>query len=129
MARGGRGEFVDGARHSIALAIALLRADPIVIGRLWLEVVDAHPENRVSMAVVQPKGRFRGLAQVLGIRTVVHDAVMHVRTPRVGRCPSDNSQVIHGDLELWRFDDLDARILLEGREYLSGAVVRCDTAG
>jgi len=28
-------------------------------------------------------GFFRRLAQVLGIRTVVHDAVMHVRTPRL----------------------------------------------
>src|SRR5260370_23466510 len=81
------------------------------------------------MAVVQPKGRFRGLAQVLAIRTVVHDAVMHVRTPRVVGCPSDNGQMVRGNLELWRFDDLDARSLLEGGKYLSGAWVGREQAG
>src|SRR5213080_4391952 len=45
------------------------------------------------MALVQPDGIFRRLAQILGIGTVVHDAVMHVRPPRVVGRPPDNRQV------------------------------------
>jgi hypothetical protein len=51
------------------------------------------------MALVQPEGRFRRLAQVLGTRTVVHDAVVHVRTPRVVGCPPDNGQMLRGQLD------------------------------
>src|SRR5882672_1844936 len=51
--RGG-GELLDGALHPIALATALLRADPVVVGRSWLEALDAHAERRVSLALVQP---------------------------------------------------------------------------
>src|SRR5713101_3031740 len=72
------------------------------------------------MALVEPDGRFRRLAQVLGIRTVAHDAVMHVRTPRVVGCPPDNGQMVRGQLELWPFGDLDALGSLGRRKYLSG---------
>src|SRR6266852_4649868 len=75
------------------------------------------------MALVEPDGRFRRLAQVLGIRTVVHDAVMHVRTPRVVGCPPDNGQMVRCQLELWPFGDLDALGSLGRRKYLSGGWV------
>src|SRR3984893_4854589 len=75
------------------------------------------------MALVQPEGRFRRLAQVLGISTVVHDAVMHVGPPGVVGCPTDNGQMVRGRLELWSFGDLDALGSLGRRKYLSGGWV------
>src|SRR2546422_9123172 len=78
LARRGCGERADGALHTVARPIALLRGDPVVVGRPWLEVIETHAEPRVRMALVQPDGGLRGQAQVVGIRTVVNDAVMHV---------------------------------------------------
>src|SRR5258707_1116299 len=72
------GELLDRALHPVGLAIALLRGNPVVVGRPWLEALHAHAEHRVWLALVQPDRRFRRLGQVLGIRPVVHDAVMHV---------------------------------------------------
>src|ERR1700687_74011 len=116
-------ELFDGALHPIGLAIALLRANPVVVGRLRLEPLHAHAEHRVWMALVQPDWRFRRLAEVLGIRTVVHDSVMHVRPTRVVGCPPDNGQMVRGQLELWPFGDLDALGSLGRRKYLSGGRV------
>src|SRR6267142_4145758 len=120
LARRGCGELTDGALHLITLTIALLGRHRVVVGRLCLETVDAHAERRVRMTLVQPDGRFRRLAQVLGIRTVAHDAVMHVRTPGVVGCPPDNGQAVASQLKLWPFGDLDAFGFLHWRKYLSG---------
>jgi hypothetical protein len=48
------GEVVDAALHPIARAITLRRIDRVVIGCMWLKVVDTHPENRIGMVLVQP---------------------------------------------------------------------------
>src|SRR3977135_3380710 len=99
----GRRELLDWALHPIAIAIALLRVDPVVVGRLWLEPHEVHAEYRSSMVMVQPEGILRRLAQVLGSGTVVHDPVMYVRTPGVVGCPPDDGQMLRGQLDLWRF--------------------------
>src|SRR5207253_9162043 len=88
----------------------------VVVRRLWLEALDAHAERRVLMALVQPDGIFRRLAQILGVGTVAHDAVMHVRPPGVVDRPPDDRQVIRGQFELWPSGDLDALGLLGRRK-------------
>src|SRR2546426_6862637 len=80
------------------------------------------------MAPVQPDGIFRRLAQVLGIGTVLHNAVMHVRTPRVVRCPPDDGQIVCGRLEFRPFGDLDALGVLRRGKYLSAGWVGRDQA-
>src|SRR5262245_26035196 len=84
------GEFADGALHPIALTIALHRSHLVVIGRLRLQSAHAHAENRLRMATVDPDLRFRRLAQVLGIRTVVDNGEMNVCSTRVIGGPPDN---------------------------------------
>src|SRR6267378_2400605 len=81
------------------------------------------------MGLVQPDWISRRLAQVLGTRTVLHDAIMHVRTARVVGRPPDDGQVVRGQLDLWRFGDPDALGLLDRRKYLSGAGLVGDEAG
>src|SRR5439155_24610639 len=120
LARGGCGERADGALHPIARTIALLGGDRVVVRRPWLEVIDAHAERRGRMALVQPDGIFRRLAQVLRICTVVHDAVMHVRPSRVVGRPPDDGQVAPGQLELGPSGDLDTVRFLGRRKYLRG---------
>ena len=68
--------MLDAALHPVVLATGLRRGDRIVVGRPRLEIVHAHAENGMGMARVQPNGRFRCLAKVLGIRTVTHNSVM-----------------------------------------------------
>ena len=46
------GELMDAAFHSIALAVALHRVDCVVVCRLRLKAVHAHPENRIGMILV-----------------------------------------------------------------------------
>jgi len=123
LARAGRGELVDRALHPIALTSALRRGHFVVIGRLWLQTGHAHAENRLRMAAVEPDLRFRRLAQVPGIRTVLHDSEMNVRTPRVVSGPSYNGQVVASRFKRWPFSDLDALGSLHGRKYLSGGWV------
>lgn len=48
------GEVVDTALYPIASATTLHRIDRVVIGCLWPEAVDTHPENRIGMVLVQP---------------------------------------------------------------------------
>src|SRR5439155_23893094 len=121
LARRGCGERADGALHTIARPIALLGGDRVVVRRPWREVVEAYAERRVRMTLVQPDGIFRRLAQILGIGTVVHDAVMHVRPPRVVGRPPDNCQVARGQLEVWPFGDLDTVRFFGRRKYLCGS--------
>src|ERR1700738_806452 len=116
-------ELLDRALHPVVLAIALLRGNAVVVGRPWLEALHAHAECGGWMALVQPDGRFRRLAQILGIRAVVHDAQMIVRPARVVSGPPDDGQKIGGQLQLWPFDDRDARGFLRRRNYLTGGLV------
>src|SRR3989442_5736886 len=74
LARRGCGEFVDGARHPIALAVALLRANPVVIGRLWREGVESRSEKGVSPAAVLAQGGFCGLPHVRPCLPPVQDS-------------------------------------------------------
>src|SRR6202171_6732941 len=50
------GELFDGALHPIGLAIALLRANPVVVGRLRLEPLPAHAEHAVWVGLGSPDG-------------------------------------------------------------------------
>ena len=55
------------------------------------------------MVLVEPDVRFRRLAQLLGIRTVMRDAEMIVRPPRIDGGPPDNGHIVvsrfqHGPL-------------------------------
>src|SRR5437867_7945279 len=117
------GELVDRALHPIALTSALRRGHLVVIGRPRLQTGHAHAENRLGMAPVDAYGRFRCLAQVLGIRTVVHDAEMNVRPPRVVGGPPDNGEVVASQFKRWPFGDVDVLGLLRWRKYLSGGWV------
>src|SRR6266568_3581844 len=78
------GELIDGALHPVALTAAAHRGHLIVIGRLRLQILHANPENRLRMVPVEPNVTLRRLAQILGIRAVVHDAVMLVVSAWVG---------------------------------------------
>src|SRR5438034_6619309 len=84
------GEMLNGALYPIVLAIGFHRIDRVVVGCPRLQTVHAHAENGIGMARVQPYGRFRGLAELLGIRTIVHDSVVLRRSPGVLACPPDN---------------------------------------
>src|SRR2546428_3806754 len=121
LARRGCGERADGALHTIARPIALLGGDRVGVRRPWFEVIDAHAERRGRMALVQPDGVYSRVAQFLWICTVVHDAVMHVRAPRVVGRPPDDGQVIRGRLELGPFGDFDALGFLGRRKDLRGS--------
>src|SRR5712692_7223129 len=88
-----RSEMLDRTLHAVPLAVRFHGVNLVVVGCSRLEVVHAHAENRMGMARVQPDGRFRGLAEFLGIRTVMHDSVMLGRTPGVVACPPDNHKI------------------------------------
>src|SRR5438132_1063026 len=71
------------------------------------------------MVPVEPNVTLRRLAQILGIRAVVHDAVMLVVSAWVGGGPPDNGRVVVGRFELRRFGDLDVLGPLLRRRDLS----------
>ena len=100
LARGGCGERADGALHTVTRPIALLGGDRVVIRLPWREIIEAHAERSMRMALVQSDGVFRRLAQLLRICALVHDAVMHVRPARVVGRPPDDREVIRSRLEL-----------------------------
>src|SRR5260370_25412146 len=101
-------------------AIGLPRTDRVVVGCPRLEVVQAHAENCRSVVRVQPDGRFRSLAQVLGIGTIVHDTIMLGRASGVVGGPPDYRQKFLGHFDLSPLSDLDARGSWSSRTYLSG---------
>src|SRR5215470_1015948 len=115
LAGGGCGELLNRAFHTITLFIAIGRVHLVVIGRLRLQTGHAHAENRLRMAPVDPYGRFRRLAQLLGISTIMHDSVMNVRPSRVFRGPPDNGEVIESYFKRRLFGDLEPRRFLLGR--------------
>src|SRR5260370_13277142 len=71
------------------------------------------------MGAVEPHVTFRRLAQILGMRPIVHDAVMLVVSARIGGGPPDNRGVVVSHLELWRFGDLNVLSPLLRRRNLS----------
>src|SRR5580704_3252927 len=75
------------------------------------------------MESVEPDVRFRCLAQILGICTVVHDGEMIVRPTRVVGGPPQNGQVVASDFEHWPLYDFDVRSLL--RWWRKGLRKRC----
>src|SRR5882757_4708701 len=115
----GRGEVADRALHPIALTRAVFRGHVIIINRLRLQLHQANPENRLWMGSVEPDVTFRRLAQILGIRPVMHDAVMFGVSARVGAGPPDNHRVVVCNFELWLFGDRDVLSPLLRRKDLS----------
>src|SRR6516164_7163664 len=128
LTRSGCGELVDRALHPIAHTTAAHRGHLVVIGCLRRQTVYPHPENRLWMGPVEPDGRFRRLAQILGIGTVVDDSKMLVISARVGAGPSDDGEVVVGNFELWRFGDLDVLCPLLRRRDLSADRARVEQA-
>src|SRR6266849_1053092 len=115
------GELLNRARHAVGFAIGFHRIDFVVVrGPRW-KVIHAHAKNGVGMAWVQPDWRLRCLAEVLGIRTVMHHSVMLGRASRVLACPPDNDQVGPGRLELWSLCDPDPRGFCSSWAHLRGA--------
>src|ERR1700730_14919734 len=119
LTRRGCGELVDRALHPIALTTAAHRGYLVVIGRLRLQTVYPHPENRLCMGPVEPDRGFRGLAQIFGIRTIFWTREVVVIPARVCARPSDDGEVVMGNFELWRFGDLDVLSPLLWRRDLS----------
>src|SRR6266481_6887163 len=64
------------AGHPVALAAGFHRVDLIIVGCSRLEAFYTRAENRIGMARVQPDWRFRCLAKILWIGTVMHHSVM-----------------------------------------------------
>ena len=92
--RCGKGFYRAG--HAVAPAVGLHRVHRVIVSRPRLQVVHAHAEHRIGMGRVQPDVRLRGLAQVLGIRAVVHNSKVLRRAARVVRGPPDNGQIFCG---------------------------------
>src|SRR5438477_7644563 len=69
LARAGCGELADRALNAIALIVAICRGHLVVIRHVRLQIGHTHAENRLRMGPVDSYGRFRRLAQVLGINT------------------------------------------------------------
>src|SRR5260370_28601162 len=57
------------------------------------------------MVGVQPDRIFGGLAQVLWIRTIANDSIMHGRATGIVCCPPDNRQMLLRQLDLWALAD------------------------
>src|SRR3984893_1935758 len=110
--------MVNGALDPVARAIGFHRVDLVVVSCPRLEAVYAHAENGIGMARVQPDWRFRRLAKILGIRTVMHHSVMLGRSPRVVGCPPDNRKIGVSPFNFWPLSDLDALSLFSSRGYL-----------
>ena len=51
-----RGEMLDRALDSVALAVGFLRLDLVVVGCRALEPIHAHAKDRIGMGWVQPDG-------------------------------------------------------------------------
>jgi len=71
-----------GALDAIALTSPLRRVYGVVIGRFWLQAFHTHAKSHIGMVPVHSVRRFRCLAKVLGIRTIMHDSVMLVRATK-----------------------------------------------
>src|SRR5258707_15638647 len=76
LAGAGCGERLDRAFHPIVLAVALLRGNLVVIGRLCLQTRHAHAKNGIGMFSVDADLTTRILPQELGFRTALHHSEM-----------------------------------------------------
>src|SRR5713226_9350949 len=110
--------MLDSAPDLVGLAIGSHRVDRVVVSCPRLEAVYAHAENGIGMVRVQPDWRFRCLAKLLGISTVMHHSVMLGRSPRVVGCPPDNRKIGVSPFNFWPLSDLDARSFCGGRAQL-----------
>src|ERR1700756_5258834 len=115
----GCSELLDRAPRPIVGAIGSHRANRVVIGCTRLKVGHPHAENCRWVVWVKPDGRFCSLAEVLGIRTIPHDAVMHGRASGVVACPPYDSQMLLSQFDLWPFGDPDVRALWSRWTWLS----------
>src|SRR5258708_40318097 len=77
----GCGELPDGALHAVALAAALLRGNRVVVGRPWLEALEAHAGRRVLMTMVQPDRISRPLAHPPRLPSQSHHPLLHSPPP------------------------------------------------
>src|SRR5216683_774935 len=111
-------EVLDSALHPIVLAIGFHRVDRVVVCCTRLETVHAHAENGIGMARVYPDWRFRRLAQVRRMCTIVHDAVMLGRTPGIIAFPANNGRIVVCRFELWPLRDPDPCSFLSRRTLL-----------
>src|SRR4051812_30136089 len=111
--------WLDGALHPVAPTGAVRRGHLVVIGRPRLQAVQARAENRLAMAPIEPDVRLCHLAQLRGIRAVVHDGEMNVHPPRVVGGAPDNRQIVASHFERWPLGDLDMRGFRRRRKYLS----------
>src|ERR1700675_3430775 len=58
------------------------------------------------MVRVQPDRIFGGLAQMFGIRTIVHNRVVHGQATGIVYRPSDNGQIAAHQWDFWPLADL-----------------------
>jgi hypothetical protein len=72
------GEIVYWADDSVARAVRVNRVHRVIVGCVRLEIKHAHAEDRMRMLLFQSDVRFRRLAQIFGIRAVVHNAEVFV---------------------------------------------------
>src|SRR5205807_4066819 len=86
-------EMLNRARQAVTLAIGFHRINFVIVGRPPRKVIHAHAKDSRGMARVQPDWRLRCLAEILGIRTVMHHSVMLRRASRVIARPPDNNQL------------------------------------
>src|SRR5215472_10359769 len=103
----GRSEVANAALHPVALTSDVDRGHFVVVGGLRLQMLQAHAENRLWMRSVEPDVASGCPAQILGIRSVMHDAIMLVVTARIGGGPADDRHPGVGRFELRRLGDLD----------------------
>jgi hypothetical protein len=106
------------ALYPITLAVALRGVNRVVVGRLRLKAVHTHAKNRIGMVLVQPDVRFRRLAQMLRVGTVVHKTEMLVGTPGIVARPRDNGLIVFHRFEFRSLGDMEARGSFGGRKYL-----------
>ena|ERR1700756_1850033 len=89
-------ETPDRTFHTIARAVTFHRIDRVVVSRSGLKSVDTHTEIRVGMVTIQPDVGFRGLAEVLRVRAVGHDAEMLIATSGISARPPDDGPIAVG---------------------------------
>src|SRR6266436_4717524 len=71
------------------------------------------------MGAVEPDVRLCPLPQIFGIRAVVDDAEVIVRSAGVAHGPSDDGQIVVSQLQRWSLNDLDLRGFFQRRNQLS----------
>ena len=86
----GRGEFVYGARDSVAGAVGLHGIHFVVVGGVGLQAVYTDAEDGLCVALIQADVGFRGLAQVRRSLAIVHYAEVFVRAAGVVADPAND---------------------------------------